>query len=185
MPAPAYSDISATIPPNIFQAFLDPGATGGVGLNLPKFQYPGIPALNYQKGTGAQQINILGVKGGTLAAGTVAIDLTTITDVFGTALNFATVLGFVVLNYATTASNILLVDGTVANAWKAPYNAIATAKLVVPAGALVGTTTVPGFIMMASPNTAGYAVSGTSKVIQLDSGAFTIPYQVAAIGISA
>jgi hypothetical protein len=184
MAAPAYNSLALTIPANILQAALDPGATAGVGLNLSPFQYPSIPALNYTKGTAAQQINILGVKGGTLTAATVAVDLTTITDPYGTALNFATVLGFMVLNYATTASNILLMDGTVTNAWKAPFNAIATAKLVVPAGALVGTTVVPGMVLIASPNTAGFAVSGTSKIIQLDSGAFTITYQVAAFGLS-
>jgi hypothetical protein len=185
MAAPAYTDISLTIPANILQAFLNPGATAGVGLNLASFTYPGKPAINYQKGTGAQQINILGVKAGILAAGTVAIDLTTITDPYGTALNVANSLGYMVLNYATTASNILLIDGTVANAWKAPYNAIATAKEVVMAGALVNSVVVPGGKIIWSPNTAGLAVSGTSKIIQLDSGAFTIPYEVAVWGISA
>jgi hypothetical protein len=185
MPAPAYTTLGVTIPPNILQATLDPGAVlGPAGLALPIFQFPNLPAINLTLGTAVGNLNILGVDKGTLVATTRAIDLTAAKDPYGNALNFAKVLALLVWNFATTAGNNLLIDGTVANAFSAPFNGIVTAKKTIGAAFLSGSNVIALPDVTSNLNT-GFTVSGTNKVVQLDAGAFTIPYLVAILGISA
>jgi hypothetical protein len=146
---------------------------------------PDIPQVAFGFGTGLGNINLLAYKVGTATAAAAAIDLSTITDPEGNAINFARVRAVEILNFATADGSILLLDGTVANAWKAPFNAIATAKLVIPPGRTVGTNPVPGGVLLWGANLTGYVTSGTSKVISLDPGAATIPWRVALLGVNA
>lgn len=146
---------------------------------------PDIPVVNYAYGTGLGNINLLGYKTGTATAAASTVDLSTITDPEGNAINFARVRAVEILNFATADASILLLDGTVTNAWKAPFNSIATAKLVILPGRLVGGTTQPGGVLLWGANLTGYVTSGTSKLIVLDPGAATIPWKVGLLGVNA
>jgi hypothetical protein len=148
-------------------------------------QLPDIPAVTFDYGTGLGNINLLGYRTGTAAAAPSTLDLAAITDPEGNPINFARVRAIEFLNFATADASILLLDGTVANAWKAPFNAIATAKLVILPGRLVGTSPVPGGALLWGANLTGYVTSGTSKVISLDPGAATIPWRVGLFGVNA
>lgn len=158
------------------------GITDGKTYSLPQ-----LPQLNFSKGTGNGQFNLLTpLVLGSLASTTLLVDLTTGADEWATAINMARAKVLLVLNFETTASHILKVGGATTNPWLAPF-ADVTDKLVVQPGYLAsdGTTIVPGFILLSAPAAAGMATSGTSKVLQLDSGSNTVAYGYAILGADA
>ncbi len=176
----AITTISAQVGPKLMGATFatdSPVFTAGGSI-------PDIPVVNFAFGTGLGNINLLGYKTGTATAAASTVDLSTITDPEGNAINFTRVRAVEILNFATGDANNLLLDGTVANAWKAPFNAIITAKLVVLPGRLQNGVAVPGGALLWGANLTGYVTSGTSKVISLDPGAATIPWRVALFGVN-
>jgi hypothetical protein len=185
MPAPAYNNISATIPQGILQLDIDPGTLAGpAGYPLPPFKFPQSQAVNLQKGTGAGQFNIVGLDKGTLSAAPRTIDLSAAKDPYGTALNFSKVLALLIWNFSTTAGQNLLVDGTVTNAFSGPFNGIATAKAVVGPSILVNGIIISIPLIFPCLNT-GFTADATHKIISLDPGANTFDFQLAALGLSA
>lgn len=143
------------------------------------------PAVSYADGTAANQVHKFAMASGTLAATTIAFDLTstsanmTMSD--GTT-SFSHVREMIIVNNSTTTGQYLYLDLTVANAF-----GVSTAG----AGFIEGTMTdikipiQPGtnWFRWAKPiGTTGVVVDGTHKVIKLDSGAVSIAYQVLVIG---
>jgi hypothetical protein len=186
MPAPAYNAISMTIPANILQVSLDPGATAGQpGTPLQAFTYPSIGSVTLNKGATLGSFNILGVKGNNALTGAESADLTAINDPFGNPVNMANVLYWLVLNLATTSGYNLLVGGAATNPWASPFNGTGTSKLVVPPSAVINNVVVPGLLLLGGPQINTFAVSGTSKSLQFDFGANTGSYRLAACGLSA
>lgn len=179
----AYNDVSASFafPTGNVDATT---TTNGIqdGRN---WSFPSIQNVRFKKGTGALQINLITkLYQATLAATTVLHDLTTLLDEYGTAINFARVKGVLLLNFATTAGYTLKAGGAVSNPWAAPFADVSD-KIIVPPGYLNGSTIVPGFVMIGAPDAAGLVTSGTSKVLQLDSGSNSVPYGMALFGADA
>lgn len=180
----AYSGLTGTIAGKIVAATLTPG-TSALATTV---AFPDFPGGSYKLGTAAGLANLLGYQEGTLTAGTVNIDLSALLDPYGTSKNWARVRTLMILNKATTSGSILLLDGTVANAYAGPFNGITTGKVPIhPSVADAnGKITNPGLLLMNAPNTNGFGTtSGTSKVLKLDSQSFTIPYVVALLGADA
>lgn len=154
----------------------------GLAVGTTNWNWPNIAPIPYTLGTSAGQLNLISYASGSAAASPATLDLTALTDPYGGAVNLAKVNYVLILNDSTADANFLLLDGTVSNAWKAPFNAITTAKLVIPPGLTISGTNYPGMAMLTGLNTSGLAVSGTSKVISLDPGANTIPYRILFLG---
>jgi len=117
----------------------------------------------------------------TLTATPSVLDLSALTDVFGEAVAFTRVRSILVINKSTTDGHDLLLgySSTTANAW--------TALLSNPGQIRVGASTAgnSGVFYAASPNTTGWAVSSTSRLLNLDPGASTFDVVVEVTGSSA
>lgn len=128
-------------------------------------------------------IDLIHVKTYALAAAVQTLDLTALLDPAGVTQNFARVKYFGVAVLSATATHTLLLDFTVANAWKALVNAGTTTKLSVgPGYTNANGILAPGLHLSVNPSLAGYAVSGTSKLITLDPGANTFSVKVMLLG---
>lgn len=181
----AYLDTNMTIRP--WSGSLDASSSTNGIVDSKVFQFPTLPTTSFKAGTGNLQINLMTkLTFGSLASTTVLIDLTTLTDEFGTAINFARAKGILLLNFATTAGFILKAGGAGTNPWAAPFGTT-TDKIIVPNGCFAsdGTTIIPGQVVVIAPAAAGLVTSGTSKVLQLDSGSNTVAYGYAIIGADA
>jgi hypothetical protein len=104
-----------------------------------------------------------------------------LTNPLGTTVTFAKIKLMVVANRSTTAANILEVGGDAA-AVAAMFGAAPDTIKVAP-----GSTSNPvGFLALASPSLAGYAVTGTTAdIIEFKAAAGTISYDVLIVGTSA
>lgn len=186
MSAPAYTALSLTLPQNLFSSVLDAsGIAGPSGVPISAQSFPSLQALNLSLGNAVGSFNILGVSKGTLAAAPTSIDLTSMKDLAGGTVAFATVFLILIWNLSATAGKIILWDGTVANCFAPPFNAIATAKFAIGPGFLNGAgaaMSVPAIYQNLNPG--GTVNSSTSKIIKLDPGADTIPYLAAVAGLS-
>lgn len=154
----------------------------GLSVGTESFQWPNVNPWIYTLGTAAGQLNLVAISSGSAAASPVSIDLTSLTDPSGAAVNFAKIRAALILNDSTTDGSFLLLDNTVTNGWGSPFNNITTAKLKIPAGATVNGTNYPGFFMICGPNTTGLTVDSTHKIVSLDPGANTIPYRILWLG---
>jgi hypothetical protein len=183
----AYKSVTASIAGSVLSAQLDPGQTFGGRAVGNAYNLPGMPTSQIYFGAGIGQINLLCPITGTLTAGTTLIDLTAVLDPYGASKNFARAKVLAILNLATADGANLLVGGAAANAWAAPFNGVATSKLVIGPGWVdpLNNTSYVGYFLLASANATAYPVTGTSKVLQLDSGASTIPYAVGLLGCDA
>lgn len=179
----AYDKMTGSIGPQLIQGSVTPVSPySGVSASLPNMAAP----VTFQNGTGLGNINLIGLASGTAAAAPASVDLTTMTDVVGAAINFARVRAVMILNKASNDAYKLLWDGTVTNAWKDPFNGLAVAKLSIPPGAIqAGTAVAPGGVLIWGSNLTGLVVAPTSKLIVLDPGANTIPYAVHLLGVNA
>lgn len=179
----AYKSLTASVSGSAFSVSLDPGLTYGTSVKPPsKFNLPALQSLPFAFGTGAGKINLAAVQGGTLAVSTpVNVDLSTMTDPYGAAVNFAKVRGLMIVNFSTSA--VLTVGAAASNPWTALMGGTTPTFFVGP-GYLDATTgkVHPGYEIKARGDAAGFAVSGSSKVLKLDPGASTFDYFLALIG---
>lgn len=173
----AYTDAQITIAGNILSGWLNPGiSAGSLGTLSTKYPIPNIPGATFALGTGAGKFNLMTVLAATLTAATEEIDLTTLTDPGGQAINFARIKGYGLFNFSVaggSSAGNLIVGGAASNPWAAPFDGTGTSKLVVGPGPSSG---VPGGVVHWFGDATGLAVSGTSKVLKLDSGAATVPW---------
>jgi hypothetical protein len=180
-----YSEVVASVASNFISGRIDPGiSAGSLGTVKSTFPLPNIAAEDLGFGTGAGKVNLMNKPAQGSLLGTVDIDLTTLTDPYGAAINFARVKVLAVFNFATNDAYKLVMGLAVTNPWAAPFDGLTTGKLHVPPGRLDATlgVTYPGRVLIWAPGATGLAVSGTSKVLRLDSGANTVPYVVALFG---
>lgn len=123
-----------------------------------------VQTFQLTNGVGDFQADLVAHKVYTVAgSGSQAVDLTTVTDAYGTAISAAEVVAVAIINNAflsdgTTASGgTLNVSPNTTNGWTSAL-ADASDILKVPAG---------GAVLLVAPRT-GYAVSGSNKVLDLD-----------------
>jgi hypothetical protein len=171
-----------------------PGVTGSININTtfnqPITGIPGssVPSISNQQsikvqfsntsGSGANQVNLKHSKTYVLAAAPLDLDLTSLTDVVGNAVTFAKIRSISVVNKSTTDGQVVVVGyaTTTSNAW--------TGLLSNPGTITIepSTTSNAGAWIQTAPNTTGWAVSSSSKLIQLDPGANTITVDVEIVG---
>ena len=131
------------------------------------------PIINFTtSGTAASQLDLEHAKAYSLAATPTTIDLTSLLDVFGGAVNFARGKIVIVQNTATTDGYNVTLSGGASNAWS---NFI-TGNVILPPS---------GFIVVAGPLATGWVVDGTHKTFKMDPGANTITVNVIIAGCSA
>jgi hypothetical protein len=177
---PTYSKLNATVLGTALQADLEFGDTLGRKISLPAFN-----KMEFSYGTGLGKVNLLGFQEGTAFAAPADVDIKATTDPNGAAINFARVRAVLIQNRSDVDGRILKWDGTVTNGWLAPFDSIATAKLVILAGATVNGVLIPGIVLLAGPNLTGYVTGSGSKVLRLDPGANTVPWRVELLGVDA
>jgi hypothetical protein len=182
---PTYSDMTLTVAGNFIAGRVDTGQDLGVlGKQNSVVPLPTFIAETLTMGTGAGKLNLMNkVQLGSLT-GTVDIDLSTLTDPDNQAINYARVKVLAILNYATNDAYKLVMGLAASNPWVAPFDGLTTGKLMIPPGRIDATTgiTYPGRVLFWANNATGLVVSGTSKVIRLDSGANTVPYFLGLFG---
>jgi hypothetical protein len=108
------------------------------------------------------------------------LDLTTLTDVLGNAVNFTRVRAIVIQNQSTVNGVTLTVGNAGANEWDAVLSASGTL------GVSGGSPANPngGFYVQTCPNTTGWVVDGTHKALKLDPGAAAFTAVVILVGSS-
>ena len=179
----AATDLKLNLPSSPSGYFDDTTVFQGqnVGGQTPLPVFPG-GQLIYGASGGTGKIDLMSKFYEATLTGTVAFDLTSLLDPRGAALNFARVKAVVIVNFATTAGFVLKL-GLGTNPFINYFDNVATAKLRVEAGFTnANGIAVPNMVVLACPESNGWAVSGTNKVIQLDSGANAVPYHFHVVG---
>jgi hypothetical protein len=132
-------------------------------------------------GTAADQVDLKYSRTITLAAAPTALDLRSLTDVFGGAVAFARVKSVQIVNKSSTDGYTVTVgySTTTSNAW--------VGFLSNPGTFVVGPSTASnaGFFAITSPNATGWPVSSSSKLLNLDPGANTVVVDIEITGCSA
>lgn len=93
-----------------------------------------------------------------------------LTDPFGVTINFAKIREILIYNRSAVSGDKILLGGAASNAWSAPFNASATAKIVVPpSGWISWGAYVDGFaVVNASSDVLQVQWSGVSTSIDYD-----------------
>jgi hypothetical protein len=110
------------------------------------------------------------------------LDLTNLTNtLFGSTVtvNFAKVKALLIINLATTAGEDLLVGGAGAggNAWSAPFDADADAKIAVPADSM---------LLLVNKKNGWTVTNGSSDILKIaNASGASVSYKIAIVGTSA
>jgi hypothetical protein len=126
-------------------------------------------ALALSQGVGANQINAIAVERDRHMSGPASYELDLVTlsgfeqpkDPLRNAIAFDNIVALLIRNQVSSNGD-LIVGGASTNPWTAPFaasGAPTTAKLTLKPG---------GFLLLAAPTVAGYAVSGTNKMLRLE-----------------
>ena len=126
-------------------------------------------ALALTQGVGANQINAIAVERDRHMTGPASyeLDLATLAgfeqpkDPLRNTVTFDNIVALLVRNQ-TTSTGDLIVGGASTNPWSAPFVASAepgTTKITLKPG---------GILLLTAPTAAGYAISGTSKMLRLE-----------------
>jgi hypothetical protein len=150
------------------------GLPGALVANLPQ---------NWQftvstSGNAADQANLKYTATLSLAAAPQVLDLTNLTDVFGGVVNFARVRSLAIRVKSQTDGQTLKLgySGVTANAWT---------SLITNPGQITlqaSTSTNDGFVVFTAPNTTGWTVGATNKLLNLDPGASTFTADIEILG---
>jgi hypothetical protein len=132
--------------------------------------------FNAASGTGADQASKKYAKTLSLAATPTVLDLTSLVDAEGNAISFAAVRWIKVTNLSTTHTFLVGYATTTTNAWVSFLSN--PGQLVVP----VATAANQSVLGAMSPGSAGFAVSSSNKLLQLDPGANTISITIEIVG---
>lgn len=141
----------------------------------------------YSAGTAANQVDRLYTFTGVIAASTpLVVDLTNWTDLFtgATGQSFARVRHVQIQNLETTAARVLLIGyaTTTANAWTSLLSN--PGQLTLRPGSVNNTVTGAGVFQFDAPNTTGWAVGPTNRLLQFDPGANPILCKIIIAGCS-
>lgn len=150
-----------------------------IPFNFPDKQSGPLSILTYTNGTGSLQFDtIYAPVPIVLAATTLTIDLTSLTDPDNVAANFARVRELIVYNPATSAGFDIKIEQGASNPWAFVPAAAA------PAFARYG----GGYYRLSDPTSTGAGngnvVGGASKTIKFDSGANTVVFWLLILGTS-
>lgn len=133
---------------------------------------------NYGNGSAANQVNLLYAANVTLASTTAVLDLTSLTDLAGAAVNMVRVRELIIQSTDTVAAKILKLYAASSNGWG-----------FIPLIATFQTITAGGCYHMSDPLSVGAGVGlvtgVSSKVITIDSVAQTCNYNIIIAGCSA
>jgi hypothetical protein len=126
-------------------------------------------SFNPGNGTAADQVNELSVQTVSFAASPVTIDLTTLVDPLGATWSAARIDSIIINQRSVTDGQVLLMGytTTTTNAWT---------SLISNPGQMTlqpATAANKGMLLVTAPNTTGYVVSATNKLLHLDPGANT------------
>ena len=131
-------------------------------------------------GTGAENANQVFADYRTLSTGaSESLDLYgSLTNTFGTTINFNMIREFYIENTSTTST--LVIDGTVANAWLGFINAAGTITLQP------SSTNYPSFFAISAPTATGMDVTaGSADVLKLTHGgedSLDLTYRIVLVG---
>ncbi|HLY82028.1 MAG TPA: hypothetical protein VKQ71_03530 [Acidimicrobiales bacterium] len=125
------------------------------------------PSTSYTSGVGANQGNILYQATLTMTAGAYALNLTTATDSYGTALGTVRIKGIYIKNTATTSMTV--------GAGTTPVTTLlnSTGTLTLPAGA---------WFSAATPDATGWVVTPSTAMLINFAGTGTATFQVVILG---
>jgi hypothetical protein len=123
-------------------------------------------ALTLTQGTGANQINAIAVDRDRHMTGpsSFELDLSTLagfeqaTDPLRNMIQIDNIVAIFIRNQSVSSGD-LLVGAASSNPWTAPFAGSGTAKVNLKPG---------GFILLTAPAVAGYPVTGTSKMLRLE-----------------
>lgn len=107
------------------------------------------------------------------------LDLTSLTDIYGGAVNFARVRSLTISMKSTTDGATLTIGNAASNAWAAILGA--TGTLVMQAA----TSTNASMLVLTAPNTTGWVTSGSSKSLKLLPSAHAFSVDIEITGCSA
>lgn len=131
-------------------------------------------------GTAADQVDLKYSTTLTFSASTAqTLDLTSLTDVYGGAINFARVRTITIKMKSTTDGATLTIGNAASNAWAAILGA--TGTLIMQAS----TSTNDSMLVLTAPNTTGWATSGSSKSLKLLPSAHAFSVDIEITGCSA
>jgi hypothetical protein len=114
-------------------------------------------------GTGADSLNLNFVSSVAVTSAGVTLDLSSLTDRYGAAVNFARVRSVSIVNQSQTNLNNITAAAGTSNGWTNWVNSTA--------GVIIGpsTSTNQGMIISTNPSTSGWIVDGTHKTFTLTS----------------
>ena len=169
----------------LVSGFTEVISTGVISnLNLPanlNLQY------TYGNGTSAGNVDLIYAKSLSLAAAATTLDLTSLTDLNGGAVNFARIREMQIVNLATTAAYTLTIGAAASNQWTTGPLGTATATAILQPS--VGQTTGSCMLHWCDPFTTGASTGGyvdsTHKLLKLDPGSNTLSCYVLLVGCSA
>lgn len=143
--------------------------------------------IAYGNGTAAGMIDLLYGKVLSLAGSATTLDLTSLTDLNGAAINFARVRELIIVNQAVTAAFTVTVGAAASNAWSTgPLGTSTSTSILQPS---VGQTVGLSMLRWSDPFTTGATTGGyvdsTHKALKLDPGANTISVAIIIAGCSA
>lgn len=107
------------------------------------------------------------------------LDLTSLTNIFGAAVNFARVRSILIKPLGTTNGALLTLSPHATNGWTNFLGASSALKLHM------ATSTNEAGCCLVAPNTTGWAVSGTNKVLTLTPSAHAFDVDIEIKGCSA
>lgn len=145
--------------------------------NVP-YTFPENFKLNLSPGTTADSANLIYSATIAFTAAPQVLDLTALTDPTGGAVNFARVRSIWIKVKSTTDGTTLKLGygATTTNAWT---------SLVSNPGQIflqASTANNDSMFVLSAPNTTGWAVSSTNKLLQLDPGAATFSADITIVG---
>ncbi len=142
--------------------------------------------ISYGNGTGSGQIDMLYAKQLSLAATPTTLDLQSLTDLNGAALNFLRIREMIIQTLATTAAYVVTVGGAGSGAWLGFFGTT-TSTLTLPTN--VAATGNYATMQLSDPYTVGATtgayVGASSHLLKLDPGANTILINIILAGCSA
>jgi len=146
--------------------------------NLPPYTVgPTTLKANLANGSAADQVQQQYIATLSLAGAAQTIDLTSLTDPLGVAVNFTAIKRLRVRHKGTTdGQNLTMKPGTT-NGWTALLNSAGTLAICPATG------NNPAWVEFVAPNTTAWAVSSTSKTITFDPGANTYGVDLEIYGI--
>lgn len=131
---------------------------------------------NYTNGTGAGQIDLWYPQKVVLAATTMTMDFTSLTDPSGTAINFARIREGLIWIIDKTLANKLIIEPGASNGWSFAPN-----QTLFPGGSV--------YRLIADPTSVGSGIGAvigsSSKTLKFDAGANTVTFGMLWLGCSA